>query len=136
MTHPAIELQGAIFSTLTASTQLTNLLGANRIFDDVPTGTKPPYIVFGKSVQKDWSTDSESGMEHEISLHIWSRENGRKQVLQVQETIIAALASLGGAMTNHHLINFSHERSEIEMRDKLRAFRGISMFRAVTEPIV
>ena len=136
MTHPGAEIQTAIYSALIASSELTNLLGGDRVYDDVPPNAKPPYITFGKSLHDDWSTDTEGGMEHEIDLHIWSRKNGRKEVFELQEIIIAALSALGGPLGEHHLVNFNHEQSEIEMRDKHRAFRGISRFRAISEPII
>lgn len=136
MTHPGAEIQAAVYSTLIANTDLTNVIGGDRIFDDVPPTAKPPYITFGKSTHDDWSTDTLGGMEHEIELHIWSRKNGRKEVFQLQEIVIDAISTLGGPLGNHHLVNFTHEQSEIEMRDKHRAFRGISRFRAISEPIV
>lgn len=136
MSHPAIELQGAIYTALSDSAQLTAIIGAGRIYDDVPPGKHPPYVTFGKSVHLDWSTDSENGMEHEIELHAWSRENGRKEIFAIQQTLIEALASLDGPLGDHHLVNFTHEQSQVEMRDKHRAFRGISYFRAITEPII
>ncbi len=135
MNHPALELQAEIFSILSANTQLSALIGAGRIYDDVPPGKKPPYVTFGKSLHADWSTDTETGMEHEIELHAWSQGNGRKEIFNIQQIIHTALQNLGGAMTDHHLVNFTLEHSQVEMRDKHRAFRGISRFRAVTEPI-
>ena len=136
MGHPGAELQGAIYSALAASTDLTNLIGANRIYDNVPSNQAPPYLTFGRSLHADWSTDTENGMEHEIELHAWTRENGRKQIYLIQEVLIDVLATLSGPMNEHHLVNFTHEQSEIEAREKFQAFIGISLFRAVTEPIV
>ena len=135
MPHPGIELQGKIFEVLSTSPQLSALIGAGNIFDEVPKNHKPPYVVFAKSIHADWSTDSENGMEHEVEIHSWSHENGRKQVFQIQEILIQVIGTLAGQMTNHHLVNITHEQSEIEARDKNRAFRGISRFRAVTEPV-
>ena len=136
MTHPGAELQGTIYTALAASPALTNLIGANRIYDHVPADQTPPYVTFGRSVHADWSTDGESGIEHEIELHAWTRELGRKEIFQIQQVLIDVLTDLGGVMTTHHLVNLTHEQSEIEARDRYQAFIGISIFRAVTEPLV
>jgi len=135
MAHPGQELQSAIYAALAASAELATLIGANRIYDDVPADQKPPYVTFGKSLHMDWSTDSETGMEHEMELHAWTREHGRKSIYLIQEVLIDVLSGLGGVMSEHHLINLTHEQSEIEARDDYQAFIGISLFRAVTEPV-
>ncbi len=136
MSHPGAELQAAIYTALAASTELAALIGANRIYDDVPSNQVPPYVTFGRSIHMDWSTDSETGMEHEIELHAWTREHGRKNIYLIQEILIDVLSGLGGVMTDHHLVSLSHEQSEIEARDNYQAFIGISLFRAVTEPVI
>ena len=136
MSHPGAELQSAIYSALSASTNLANLIGPDRVYDEVPPNQHPPYVTFGKSVHADWSTDTESGMEHEIELHIWTRERGRKEIFLIQGILIDTLTPLQGPMSTHYLINFTHEQSEIEARDKYQAFIGITVFRGVTEPII
>ncbi len=135
MSHAGEELQGAVYTALAASAELAALIGAGRIYDDVPKDQRPPYVVFGKSIHSDWSTDSETGMVHEIELHAWSRENGRKEIFRIQEVLIKVLAAIPNQLGAHHLVNLTHEQSEIETRDKHRAFRGISRFRAVSEPL-
>ncbi len=140
MNHSAQELQSQIFTILDTSLALQNLIGTNRIYDEVPHKAKPPYVTFGKSVHLDWSTGTgagtETGMEHEIELHIWSTERGRKQIFEIQALVIALLADLSGNIGDHYLVNFTHESSEVEARNKYRSFRGISTFRAITEPLI
>ncbi|MCF6322351.1 MAG: DUF3168 domain-containing protein [Rhizobiaceae bacterium] len=135
MSHPGLEVQGVIYTSLAANAQLATLIGPGRIYDDVPPNQHPPYVTFGRSNHLDWSTDSESGMEHEFELHSWTRENGRKEIYLIQEVLIEVLTGLIGAMDEHHIINFTHENSAIETHDKYQAFLGISTFRVITEPI-
>ena len=135
MSHAGEELQGAAYTALAASAELSALIGAGRIYDDVPKDQRPPYVVFGKSIHSDWSTDSETGMVHEIELHAWARESGRKEIFKIQEVLIDVLTTMPAQLGGHHLVNLTHEQSEIEARDKHRAFRGISRFRAVSEPL-
>ena len=61
MAEAAFALQQAIFSRLTGTPALTALLGGARIYDDVPERTEFPYLTFGQSAERDWSTVSEAG---------------------------------------------------------------------------
>ena len=74
-------LQQSIFATLTADTALLALLGAPRLYDDVPQRADFPYLTFGQSVARDWSTGSEDGNEHILTLHVWSQANGKRQAI-------------------------------------------------------
>lgn len=134
MTHPGIALQAALYSRLTTSHEVTSMLGGMHIFDDVPTEQKPPYIVFAQSVYNDWSTGTEDGMEHSISLHVWSDENGRKEVLTLSQKIIAAMNDLPKQLDDNLLVNFSHEFTEVSKDEDAGLFLAKLNFRAVTEP--
>jgi len=134
MTHSALSLQAAIYSRLTTSTDLTNILDGDFIFDDVPKLQKPPYVVFAESIHNDWSTGSEDGMEHAVTLNVWSDQNGRKEVLMIAETIVKALHDLPKLIDDHALINFTHEFTEVVKDQDTELFLAKINFRAVTEP--
>src|SRR5689334_13214151 len=68
MPSASASLQKAVFSALNASTSLTDLLGGARIFDDMPPQVSFPYVTFGQSQERDWSTGSESGGEHILTV--------------------------------------------------------------------
>lgn len=135
MIHPAIALQEAIYATLSNSTLLLNNIGADRIFDEVPRSKRPPYIVFGEMTHNDWSTSTEDGVEHFISLRIWSRQNGRKQVLELANIVVEELVGLSQPLTDHALVNLQHEFTETLKDDDTGYFLASVHIRAVTEPI-
>jgi hypothetical protein len=128
-------LQSAIFARLTADAVLTALLGGERMYDDVPVRAEFPYITFGQSSDRDWSTGTDAGREHLITLHIWSREHGRKQVDEVTDAVRAALHDAAMTLNGHRLINLRHEFSDVRRDGDGETFHGISRYRAVTEPI-
>lgn len=136
MTHPALALQTEVYTKLIAHMPLTTLLGGELVFDDLPPKKKPPYIVFGDSTHNDWSTGSENGMEHFIALNIWSRQNGRKQVLQISDEISSALVSVNPEIDGHYLVNLTHEITEVKRDKDTGYFTASVTFRAVTEPII
>jgi hypothetical protein len=70
MASPGWVLQKAIYEALVANAALVALLGAPRVYDDVPRGAAFPYVTFGPSVVRDWSTGSEGGTEHLLTLHV------------------------------------------------------------------
>ena len=132
--HPAIALQAEIYSTLIASTGLATALGGTFIYDDVPNGQKPPYVVFGTAVYSNWSTSTEDGTEHSMSLDIWSTENGRKQVLEISQHIVSALNALPKIISGHHLINMRNQSLEVSRNVESGYFHGTLNYRAITEP--
>ncbi len=135
MTHPALALQGAMFSSLLASSELIGMLGGQHIFDDVPKAQKFPYVVFGEAIHNDWSTSTEKGMEHAITLNVWSDQNGRKEALTLAQFIHDALHSLPKQLEGHALVNFTHEFTEVDKDQDSELFLAKVNFRAVTEPL-
>lgn len=127
-------LQKAVFQALRDDSELTTLLGGQKIYDDVPQDTSFPYIAFGRTSQRDWSTGTDGGTEHSLTLHIWSRAAGRRQVFKIISRTRALLHDQPLAMTNHNLINMRFEFSEARRDNAGENFHGLIRFRAVTEP--
>jgi len=126
-------LQKAIFAALTADATLTGLIGASRIFDDVPPGARPPYLVFAESSLADWSTGTEAGEAHTVALEIWSSQRGRKQVAAIAASARAALDSIGPLDAPFHLVHLRHETTRLERDPQTEWFRGVVRMRALVE---
>jgi hypothetical protein len=127
-------LQRGIYQALAGSSGLTTLLSGARIYDDAPQGAAFPFITLGQSVVRDWSTGTEDGAEHELTLHVWSRVGGKKQVQEIIEAIRGALHDQPLMLADHHLINLRHEFSEARLDPDGDTFHGIVRYRAVTKP--
>jgi len=127
-------LQQSIFAALTADAALTALLGAGRIYDDVPQGSPLPYVTLGQATARDWSTAGEDGTEHTLTLHVWSNARGKKQVHEILGAVRAALHDQPLALAGHRLINLRHEFSEARRDADGETIHGTARFRAVTEP--
>ena len=135
MASASFALQKAIYTTLTANAGVIAVLGAARIYDDVPTRSEFPYMTFGQTTERDWSTGTEPGHEHTITLHVWSRGRGRKEADEVMAAVQAALHDAALALTGHRLVNLRHEFSDARRDPDGESFHGISRYRAVTEPL-
>lgn len=131
---PSRALQQAVFAALSADAALTALIGPGRIYDDVPQGSRPPYVTFGSATAHDWSTGSEPGTEHLFTLHVWSDTRGKLEAQEVLAAIRAALHEQALAVFGHTLVNLRHDRSETRRTPDGELIQGTARFRAVTEP--
>lgn len=127
-------LQRGIYQALAGSSDLTARLGGARIYDDAPQSAAYPFITLGQSVIRDWSTGTEDGDEHDLTLHVWSRGGGKKEVLEIMEAVKGVLHDQPLTLQDHFLINVRHEFSEARLDPDGDTFHGIVRYRAVTEP--
>lgn len=133
MIAAAADLQKAIFAALSAQGALATLLGGAKVFDQAPANVRFPYVTFGMTGIYDWSTSTESGAEQLFTLHVWSKTQGKKEMLDIMEAIRARL--LGGplALETHHLVALRLEYSEARYDEDLLIHHGLLRFRAMIE---
>ena len=132
----SLALQSAIYAVLTANADLIAATGATpRIYDDVPPGTAYPYVTFGQAIERDWSTGTEAGREHTVTLHVWSRASGRREVHQIGAIIRAALHDAALTLAGHRLVNLRHEFTDARREPDGETSHALLRFRATTEPI-
>ena len=135
MPSSAWSLQQAIFAVISTDPPLLALLGGPHIYDDVPQPVSHPYLTLGQSISRDWSSVGDTGEEHIITLHVWSRASGRKQTHQIMSAVRDALHDRALALAGHRLINLRHEFSDARREPDGDTYHGLVRFRAVTEPI-
>ena len=134
-TSASWELQKGIYQTLAGDPSVTGLLGGTNIHDDAPQKADYPYLTFGQSVARDWSTGSDDGLEHILTLHVWSRAGGKKEAHEIIEAIRQALKGGSVPVDEHYLVNLRHEFSEARQDPDGETYHGIVRYRAVTEPM-
>ena len=127
-------LQRSIYQALANSLELVSLLGGVRVYDDPPQSAPYPFITLGQSVIRDWSTGSEKGAEHGLTLHVWSRSGGKQEMQQIVEAVRKALHDKPLTLQDHYLINLRHKFSEARLDPDGDTFHGVVRYRAVTEP--
>lgn len=134
MANASWALQQSIHATLSSDAGVLSILGAPRIFDDVPQRAEFPYLTLGQSTVRDWSTATEPGDEHLLTLHVWSRADGRRQAHDLMAALRQALHDRDLALDGHRLVNLRHEFSEARREPDGDTYHGIVRLRAVTEP--
>lgn len=130
------ELQEALYGALVGDAGLTSLLGGSKVYDLAPRRTKPPYITIGMTQERDWSTSTEEGCEHVVTLHCWTENNGRRQADEILQTVKQIMAGASLPMSNHQLINLVYEFSEIRRDPDGETLHGLVRYRIVTETII
>lgn len=133
MSSPGLELQKAIYQKLKADPPLVALLGGAKVYDDAPQRSEFPYVTFGQSTVRDWSTGSDKGHEHIVTLHVWSRVAGRRQVHAIIGAIEVALHEQALLMNGFRLVNLRHENSYARREPDGETYHGTVRYRAVTE---
>ncbi|MBL8564741.1 MAG: DUF3168 domain-containing protein [Hyphomicrobiaceae bacterium] len=135
MANSALELQRSLYLLLKGDATLTAALGGPRVYDDVPQRAELPYVTFGQSLVRDWSTGSEPGHEHLVTLHVWSRAPGRKKVHEIIDVLVALLHDRKPELEFHQIVNLRHELSEARRDSDGETYHGIVRYRVVTEPV-
>ncbi|MFS8039223.1 DUF3168 domain-containing protein [Xanthobacter sp. AM11] len=131
---PALALRAAIHAALAADAPLGALLGGARIFDVPPADAAFPFVALGEAVVADWSTATEAGTEHALTLHAFSRSGGRAEAFALAAAVQEALHDAPLALAGHRLANLRATTAEVRREADGRTFHALVRFRAVTEP--
>lgn len=87
MTHPIFALRSALHQRLSGDATLVTLLGGDRLFETVPTGISPPYILFGASSLEEWSAIEMNGYIYWFDLDIWTKDGGDAEAMAIARAI-------------------------------------------------
>lgn len=133
MTAAALELQKAIFARLMRSRALAGLMGEVRLYDQAPANAVFPYLTFGRTSAYDWSTDTEAGSEHLVTIHLWSKERGKSECHALLEAVQTELHDAALALDGHALVRLGMEFVEIRYEDEHDVHHGLARLRALID---
>ncbi len=128
-------LQKAVHTVLTTDTAVLTQLGGPRVWDHVPRGAPFPYVTIGATTDRDWSTGTEHGDEHILTLHVWSKGAGRKEAESIADQLRLVLHDQPLTLDGYRLVNIRHEFSDTRRDADNELYHGVVRLRAVTEPI-
>ena len=126
-------LQQAIFSALSASTDLQALIGT-RLFDEVPRESAFPYAVIGDDAETNYDTATESGSQHIAAVDIWSRGGGHKECKSIADVVRATLDGAALSPTGQTLVGIRYQGADFARATDGETYRATLHFRAVMEP--
>jgi len=127
-------LQKAVYQHLVNDTELIARLGGPGLYDDVPPGATFPYVTLGQNSARDDGNFTGEGRAHTLTLHVWSRTPGRKEVQEIIALLSTSLHDTALTLEDHTLVNLRFLTSEARRDLDGETYHGIVRFRAVTEP--
>lgn len=123
-------LQQAVFSTLDGS--VTGIDSASvSVFDDVPEGTTYPYVVLGEETASNFGSKSLDGVEHTLTLHVWSQYRGRREIKEIMQSVYSLLHNTAITVSGASLVNIRQEFNNTLMENDGITRHGVMRFRAV-----
>jgi len=127
-------LQRAVYDALVTSSSLVAALGGAHVFDRVPRSQRPPYIMLGDGETANWTTATEDGAEHLLTLNIVSDNPGRKQAVTIAGLVRDVLNGTQLTLEDHYLVNLQFGSTTVRRNKHDESFTAVVRFRAVTEP--
>jgi hypothetical protein len=126
----SFNLQKAIYAALNG--YVTGLSGASvSVYDDVPEGTSYPYVVIGEETAINAGTKNLDGVEHTLTLHVWSGYRGRREIKEIMQSIYSLLHDTAITVTGASLVMIRQEfATTLEEADGITR-HGVMRFRVV-----
>jgi hypothetical protein len=133
MSTSANELLQAIHAVLSADTELTAIIGSDGVRDRLVIGERLPCLVVAELTTNDYSTATEPGEEHLLTLQAFSDAQGQRQSQTIASRVKALLQDASLTLDTATLVNLQHVSTRIRREPKTRLFGAEMRFRAVTE---
>jgi hypothetical protein len=124
-------LQQSIYQQLTGDTALMNMV--NGVYDRALQGSEYPYITFGNIQGTDWSSNTTRGFEAHLTLHIWSREGGRKEAVAIMERVYSLIHDDELTPEGYHMVLLRLINSTVNLEKDGWTYHGELTFRTLLE---
>ena len=134
MSSSSAALRAAIHDALSTDGALNALLGGSKIYDEPPRAEVFPYVTLGEARVSDFSTGTEPGEEHQITLHAWSRQGGHREAHLISGALLQALDDAPLTLADHKLVNLRFSVADVRREADGRTYHALVRFRAMTEP--
>jgi hypothetical protein len=135
MASASAALRAAIHDALSSDGALAALLGGAKVYDEPPSGAAFPYVTLGEARVSDFSTATEPGEEHQLTLHAWSRNGGHREAHLIAGALLQALDDAPLALADHRLVNLRFATADVRREADGRTYHALVRFRAMTEPV-
>lgn len=126
-------LRTAIRNQLQADVALINRLGSSFVYDEAPPTAQKPFIAFSAVRSRDWSTSTDTGTEHFVTLDIWSTHHGVSECLDIDARVTDALVDAPLPMTGKKLVLLHQIALETVRRDRGRLAAARLTLRALVD---
>ena len=125
------EIQQGIYSTLNGDATLGSMVTG--VYDRVKQKTDYPYVVIGDTSAQDWSTQTTKGLQSHVTIHVYSRQGGRKQALEIMSRLYELLHEGSPTVAGQMLVQSRHESSEVSLERDGQTYHAELVFRMLTQ---
>ena len=121
-------LQTAVVERLESDPDVLAIIGTGRIFDRLITRAEPPYLVLGQATVADYSTGDADGSEHRFEIEAWTKQNGRKQAVEL------AVISRPDLQTADDRIVDAERRIKVAKVELQAGLDAVATYDAISDP--
>lgn len=134
MTTSLFAVQEAVYGALISSPALQALIGVPaRIYDVVPPAANFPYVTLGDVMVKAYDTKDQTGFEQSLTLHVWSRYRGRKELKQIIQTMYDVLHNATLTVTGANVVSCQFQSASTAQENDGLTLHGVLRYRVVVQ---
>ncbi|KQQ37837.1 hypothetical protein ASG19_01675 [Rhizobium sp. Leaf306] len=133
MTSASNALMKAVHARLTGDAALTALVGQGGVHDRLMPKSKLPAIAFGEWETRDYSTGTEPGEAHSLTITVWSQAEGRRQAQEIASRVDTLLHDAALTLEGFVLVSLLRTGSRTRREPNTRYLQVELRYRAVTE---
>ncbi|MGD9966975.1 MAG: DUF3168 domain-containing protein [Hyphomonadaceae bacterium] len=109
-------------------------VAADRFYDEPPPEAAFPYVTIGRVESKPIDAAERDGLEHAVTLHVWSRYGGRAEALALIAALRACLHNAPLSIDGRRLVLLFAQFTDVFRSGDGRTTHGVLRLRAITEP--
>lgn len=136
MADRTYEMLVAIVAALAADSSVLAIVGADatgaKVYSASPGEVTAPYVVVGDVTSLDYPMSAMDGQEHTVTVHCWTEQESKAQVLRLMAAVRAALHDRPPRMSAGDFVNLRCEFGQTLADPDGRSMHGVLRFRAVT----
>lgn len=129
---PVVALRKAMRDRLLADATLAGAV-STRIYDVAPRDAQAPWVAFGETKLRDWSSASGRGVEALAQIDVVSTQPGSREALEIAEQVTRLLDDAALTLAGWRLVRLACVATEARRSDQSRYARVALRFRALIE---
>jgi len=134
MTDALFAVQQATYNVLAASSAVQAALGnPPRLYDHVPPGAVFPYVTFGAITALPYDNKDQTGFVQTVTLDIWSRYRGTKEVKDILQALYDALHRASLAVSGEVFISCEFAGADLLPESDGLTYSGKAHFSVITQ---
>ncbi len=134
MSDALFAVQQAVLNVLAASSEVQGVLGnPPRVYDHVPPGATFPYVAFGPLHVAPYDTKTEMGFEHIITLNVWSRYRGSKEVKDIFQALYDVLHRTTLTVTGQVFLSCEFHSADLMPEGDGLTYQAAARYSVVTQ---